>query len=136
MFVSDAANANPFYISAFPRPAFLSDLDEGLRDGQRRRHHVLQGFQRHIRHIERRRLQPIHETARRDHAQVRFAVWGVMRVHFDDAQPTNPFQKRVGHKKSRGYPFGARVHCRDDAVDARRGDRSVGRQGRESGSVS
>ena len=47
-----------------------------------------------------------------------------------------PFQKRVGHKKSGGYPVGTRVHRLHDAVDARRGDRSVGRQGREGGSVS
>ena len=46
------------------------------------------------------------------------------------------FQKRAGHKKFGGYPVGTRVHRLHDAVDARRGDRSVGRQGREGGSVS
>ena len=47
-----------------------------------------------------------------------------------------PFQKRAGHQELGRHPLGARVDRVDDAVDARRGDRPVGRQGRESGSVS
>ena len=48
----------------------ISDLDEGLGNGPRGRHHVLQGVQRHQRHLQRGRLRTIHQTSGCHNSQV------------------------------------------------------------------
>ena len=49
----------------------FADSNERLRDGARGRHHVLQGLQRNLRNLKRRRLRTVHPPPRRHNPQVR-----------------------------------------------------------------
>lgn len=66
---------NNFFLAFFISFGFsllcVPDSDQGLRDRSCGRHHVLQGLQRHLRHLKRGRLQPVHQAPSRHHAKAK-----------------------------------------------------------------